>query len=554
MGHGNAILRRLGAAVLGSALAGGVHAAFPGANGKLAFESDRTSDVEVWTANADGSEPQVLASFFGAADRSPAWSPDGTQVAFQSNRTGDLEIWIANADGTGARNLTQRAGSDLHPAWSPDGTRIAWARWMPADFAFDVWVMNADGTDARNVSAHWANDVHPAWSPDGATIAFESDRDFDLEIYVQPAASSGGDAATNLTRRADSDDMDPSYAPDGGSIAFVSTRGDSATRVYTMFSDGSVPAVVPGSVAGDDAPAWSPDGRKIAFSRVDGNGRRQIHVFDLLAESATSLTSQGNTNTNPDWQTIVAQQENHPPVANAGPDGQAPCADADGAEVALDGSASSDPDSTAGTNDDIVVFEWFLGYGSEGEVLIGTGARITAVLPAGTHVVTLRVTDAAGLAAADDATWTVVDPAPPSIAASVSPNALWPPSHQMVDVRARVVVTGGTCSPAPAFVLESIESSEPDDAEGAGDGHTVGDVRDAGTGTADLAFALRAERAGGGPGRVYTVTYAIADGPAAGTKATVVVTVAHDAPGAGATTSRSSRPPLAVPDRGLRTR
>jgi Tol biopolymer transport system component len=554
MGHGNAILRRLGAAVLGSALAGSVHAAFPGANGKLAFESDRTSDVEVWTTNADGSDPQVLASFFGAADRNPAWSPDGTKVAFQSNRTGDLEIWVANADGTGALNLTQRTGSDLHPAWSPDGTKIAWARWMPADFAFDIWVMNADGTGARNVSAHWANDVHPAWSPDGATIAFESDRDFDLEIYTQPAASSGGDAATNRTRRADSDDMDPSYAPDGATIAFVSTRGDSATRIYTMFADGSVPTLLPGSVAGDDAPAFSPDGRKVAFSRVDGNGRRQIVVADLVAESESMLTSQGNTNTNPDWQTIAAQEENHPPVAVAGPDGEAPCADASGAVVSLDGTASSDPDSTAGTNDDIVVYEWFLAYGTADELLLGTGARIDATLPVGTSVVTLRVTDAGGLQAADEAVWTVVDPAPPSIAVSVSPNSLWPPNHKMVDVRARVVVTGGTCSPAPAYVLQAVESSEPDDADGEGDGNTVQDVQGVSSGTPDLAFALRAERDGNGPGRVYTVTYAIADGPAAGTTAVAVVTVAHDAPGAGDATSRMSRPAAAAPDRGLRAR
>ncbi|HEX6850303.1 MAG TPA: hypothetical protein VF139_02765 [Candidatus Polarisedimenticolaceae bacterium] len=554
MGHGNAILRRLGAAGLGLALVGNVHAAFPGANGKVAFESDRTRDVDIWTTNADGSQPTVLAPFFGAADRNPAWSPDGAMVAFQSGRTGDLEIWVANADGTGARNLTQRAGADLHPCWSPDGSRIAWARWMPADFAYDIWVMNLDGTGARNVSAHWGNELHPAWSPDGATIAYETDRDFDLEIYAQPAGSSGEASAVNLTRRADADDMDPSFAPDGGRIAFVSTRGDSATRIYTMFSDGSVPTLLAGSQAGDDAPAWSPDGDKIAFSRVDGNGTRQIHIADLVAESASALTAEGTTNTNPDWQTIAAQEENHPPVANAGPDGAVPCADASGAVVTLDGSASSDPDSTPGTQDDLAVFEWFLAFGTDDERLLGTGMQIDATIPVGTNVVTLRVTDRDGLQAEDAATWTVVDPTPPSIAVSISPNTLWPPNHQLTEVRARVVVAGGTCSPSPSFVLRSIVSSEPDDAPGDGDGQSVGDVRGAETEASDLAFALRAERAAGGPGRVYTVTYAIADGPAAGTTATATVTVAHDASGPGSAPSRSTRPSASAGDRAIRPR
>jgi hypothetical protein len=348
--------------------------------------------------------------------------------------------------------------------------------------------------------------------------------------------------------------MDPSYAPDGARIAFVSTRDDSATRIYTMFSDGSVPALLLGSQSGDDAPAWSPDGDQIAFSRLDGNGTRQIHVADLVAESASALTSQGNTNTNPDWQPVAAQQENHPPIANAGPDGEVPCADASGAGVALDGSASSDPDSTPGTNDDIAVFEWLLGFGTPDELLLGTGAQLDATLPVGTNVVTLRVTDRGGLQATDTATFTVVDPAPPSIAVSVSPSSLWPPNHQMIDVRARVVVAGGACSPAPSFVLQSVSSSEPDDAEGEGDGRTLNDVQQAATGTPDLAFALRAERDGDGPGRVYTITYAIGDGPAAGTTATAVVTVAHDATGSGASAARPSRPAPAAPSRGIGTR
>ena len=55
----------------------------------------------------------------------------------------------------------------------------------------------------------------------------------------------------------------------------------------------------------------------------------------------------------------------------------------------------------------------------------------------------------------------------------------------------------------------SVTSSEPDD--GLGDGDTPGDVAGAAAGTADLAFSLRAERSGIGPGRTYTVTYAATD-------------------------------------------
>jgi hypothetical protein len=79
----------------------------------------------------------------------------------------------------------------------------------------------------------------------------------------------------------------------------------------------------------------------------------------------------------------------------------------------------------------------------------------------------------------------------------------------LVEVRARVEARDA-CGEA-AVALVEVESSEPDDAPGGGDGHTVGDVRGADAGTPDVAFALRAERSGSGPGRAYRVTYAATD-------------------------------------------
>src|SRR5262249_19630391 len=65
---------------------------------------------------------------------------------------------------------------------------------------------------------------------------------------------------------------------------------------------------------------------------------------------------------------------------------------------------------------------------------------------------------------------------------------------------------GGTAT------LESIVSSEPDDAPGGGDGATKDDIQDAVIGTPDMQFDLRAERSSPGSGRTYTITYAVASG------------------------------------------
>ena len=42
-------------------------------------------------------------------DETPSFFPDGTRVAFQSNRSGRMEIWTVNTNGTNLRQLTGRS-------------------------------------------------------------------------------------------------------------------------------------------------------------------------------------------------------------------------------------------------------------------------------------------------------------------------------------------------------------------------------------------------------------------------------------------------------------
>jgi len=121
--------------------------------------------------NADGTDPRNLTNH-PRFDSGPAWSPDGTRIAFNSDRDGNPEIYVMNADGTDPRNLTNDPDFDVLPAWSPDGSRIAFT--SDRDEGDDevcvmcddeVYVMNADGTDPRNLTNNPAEDTQPVWSP-----------------------------------------------------------------------------------------------------------------------------------------------------------------------------------------------------------------------------------------------------------------------------------------------------------------------------------------------------------------------------------------------------
>ena len=222
--------------------------------------------------------------------------------------------------------------------------------------------------------------------------------------------------------------------------------------------------------------------------------------------------------------TITVVLPNQPPVADAGPDRNVECSSPDGTPVSLDGSHSSDPDSTAGTNDDIATFEWLVNG-----AVVATGATAQATLPTGTTTVTLRVTDKAGATATDDAVITVADTIPPELRVSTDPESLWPPNHKLRDVHVHAEVVDACTPPGtiPPPTLVSVSSNEPDN--GLGDGDTENDIQGADLGTADDHLLLRAERSGGGHGRIYTLVYSMTD-PASGaaTEQEVEVRVPHD--------------------------
>jgi hypothetical protein len=147
-----------------------------------------------------------------------------------------------------------------------------------------------------------------------------------------------------------------------------------------------------------------------------------------------------------------------------------------------------------------------------------------ALLPLGNTQVTFTGTDDSLNAGSCFSVVSVVDTTLPTISVSLNPTGEFPANHKMFDVAATVVVAD-TCDPNPAITLTSITSNEPDD--GLGDGNTTDDVQGAEFGTADFAFQLRAERAGNGTGRIYTVTYTVTDGSGNTASASATVTIPH---------------------------
>ncbi len=209
---------------------------------------------------------------------------------------------------------------------------------------------------------------------------------------------------------------------------------------------------------------------------------------------------------------------NQAPVCAAAAGVAAECAGASTA-VGLDGTAATDPDG------DLLSFSWTTDCpgGSFDDDASATPILTVASAPQGGWLplecsATLTVSDAGGLADTCVPTpVTVTDTVAPAIEQlAASPDQLWPPNHRMVEVTVSAVAADA-CDGAPACAIVVVTSDEPVD--GDGDGDTAPDWQIVNAST----VLLRAERAGGGDGRVYTVSVSCSD--AAGNAAAGVVTV-----------------------------
>src|SRR5262249_29752324 len=52
-----------------------------------------------------------------ASDLYPTWSSNGSRLAFESDRDGDFEIYLMNVNGTGVTRVTSNAVFDGEPSW-----------------------------------------------------------------------------------------------------------------------------------------------------------------------------------------------------------------------------------------------------------------------------------------------------------------------------------------------------------------------------------------------------------------------------------------------------
>jgi len=110
----------------------------------------RPSRMELWVANADGSEPHRITDL-GGANFAPFFTPDGKRIIFASNHTNprgrNFDLFLVNIDGTGLEQVTTDADFDGFPMFDRTGHKLIWASNRHAKTPGETNIFIADWVD-----------------------------------------------------------------------------------------------------------------------------------------------------------------------------------------------------------------------------------------------------------------------------------------------------------------------------------------------------------------------------------------------------------------------
>jgi tricorn protease len=128
---------------------------------------------DIVTVPAEKGDPRAVTATAGIHERSPAWSPDGSQIAYFSDASGEYELHIGSQDGRGEVRTYAIPGAGFYedPLWSPDGNKLSFTDNSWTLFVLDVASGAVETVAAEPLYGPFKTITH-AWSPDSKWVAY----------------------------------------------------------------------------------------------------------------------------------------------------------------------------------------------------------------------------------------------------------------------------------------------------------------------------------------------------------------------------------------------
>ncbi|HMA42561.1 MAG TPA: amidohydrolase family protein [Gemmatimonadales bacterium] len=311
---------------------------------RLVFLSDRSGSEQIWTCNADGSNPKELTKGGSNLYASPEWTPDGNYIV-ASRTTGVLgsvyELWLYHKDG-GSGTAMIKSGPPPAPGGSPftapgwntlgaafgSDPRYVWVSRHRGGFGYDLqfplWqVAIYDRQTGKTFTQTdlYGSAMRPLPSPDGKWLVYATRYDTETGLRLRNLATGDEKWLAYPVTRDDQEsrftrDLEPgsAFTPDskalitsyGGKIWRIDIPSGTATAIpFTAHVEQRLGPLVrfvnhvdTGAVQARqirDA-RLSPDGRRIVFSALD-----RLYVTDLAGGTPRRLTDDSVHEQAPAW-------------------------------------------------------------------------------------------------------------------------------------------------------------------------------------------------------------------------------------------------------------
>jgi tricorn protease len=265
------------------------------------FASDRTGVMNIYRAEANGSNPRALTQY---SSGDALWASSGPDDKIIFERDGGLTVLDATSgqaqalvitvpdDGLHARaKMVAVAGYVEDADIVGDGTRIALTA------RGDVFSVPVKNGSIRNLTAtSTAHDRLASVSPEGKTIAFVSDASGEDEIWL--VSETGRSAPRQLTRGNTRRITSLRWSPNGKNLLMGQKNGALVLVDALTGSQKQVEKSTTGQIF--DA-TFSPDSSHIAYSKNNSTQFASIYIYSLGENNTRRVTDPMFDSFEPVW-------------------------------------------------------------------------------------------------------------------------------------------------------------------------------------------------------------------------------------------------------------
>lgn len=271
--------------------------------GTIGYTSKQNGNFEIYTMNADGSNPQNISNH-PKLDYGFCWSKSGETIYFYTNRDGNDEIYSIHSDGTNPINLTSNKANDRVPEIAPNEKLLAFQSDRD-DPNGEIYLMNLEDKTTTRLTNNSLYEESPCFSKNSKKLLFTREI---MEKTDSVEVSNGDIYLLDIKSRTETRltfkrgfDSGAKFSPDNKKITFFGR--DEVTGNYDIFimnSDGTDVVNLTNDALQDFSPCWSPDGNWLAFTR--GNSENyDIWIINIHTKELRRVTTQPKRDETPFW-------------------------------------------------------------------------------------------------------------------------------------------------------------------------------------------------------------------------------------------------------------